>query len=385
VVKGDIDSVCTFADDLATIVDACGSNPWKLLSTTSPASADTGSRFCVNSELCESPAFVRGEETKTVPLNWFPNIKIATVPVGAWGYEVHIHLYFLGVEKFTANAYMTHVMTGVVNAMFNIARMCAVLTSSDPTDIQEMQRFDNLETLVGRKKWTRHKLGKKNHLSARAMRELAVQAQTALDFIAGDHPGFEFEQPFLNGIQPEDKRENTLERHEMVKVAKRLKNAMVFTASLAGCKDHFTQEQYQESIHTDPEKYKKMMVDSPHFDAVVDELNGALDDEDDEASVEYYNSSTKLPPFTHFPDILKAWKDDLDLEMSMKRDLLNRKVLDAFRSAFATLDSENQESEDTASRWYVDIGFEAYLKDNMNLLPLIGPSEDMLKSQLREW
>ena len=61
VVSGDIDSVYTFDHSLSRLVRACGNKTrWVMPNITRRESADTGSRFCVNSDLCEAKPFIRG-------------------------------------------------------------------------------------------------------------------------------------------------------------------------------------------------------------------------------------------------------------------------------------------------------------------------------------
>jgi hypothetical protein len=154
IVSADIDSVYTFADTAEKIVDAIGTkNRWMIPSITRQWSSDTGTRFSVNSELCENPPFLCKGEAKTVPLNMFPNIKIAVAHIAEFGYDMHVHLYYLGIEKFTSKSHFSLLQMGVVNAMFNGARTAITSCPEDfPASVVcEMRRFENLKTERSRK------------------------------------------------------------------------------------------------------------------------------------------------------------------------------------------------------------------------------------------
>ena len=421
--KGDIDSVYTFSESLPQIVVACGKNHWTLPSITSSSSADTGSRFAVNSELCENPAFVRGGQTKTIPLNWFPNIKIATVQIGDWGHDMHIQLYYLGVEKYTGNGYFNTVMMAVTNAMFNIAR-CLSLEYEDQSVLPALRRFENLETIVGRRKWTANKSGVKNRLSPSAMYSLAQGTEKALGMIADNVAEIKFDDPFFNGIQPEDNREKSVDRAQMVKFAKRWQNHFLVTASLAGCKGYFTDRKFQRWIEPSPEKYQLLVVQDPAFQDVVDRLNRQKEDEHDRLieerdrliqeqqdernrpnqaqgnerdeehedeleipqvpDVHYHNATDNLPPCAEFPQAIVTWLSDLNQHISLARDGLMGEVMKDFRQAFQCLDEDGELVDDKSNRWYIDSAYEVLIEGGTNIFPRIAPSKEILKLELRD-
>ena len=363
VICGDIDSVYTFDQSLSRLVDACGVNScWTMPSILRRESADTGSRFCVNSDLCENKPFLRSGTTKTVPLNWFPNVKIATIHLGdPFRCEMHVQLYFLGVEGFAANAYFSTQQLGVINAMFNFAATVLVndVTGTDFSIRREFRRFYNLETLTGSRSWTGSRKTAQNYLSAKAMKALAEKAVDVLALIAEDSDQIpNFEDPFLNGVQPEDKRNKTLDRREMVKFAKRLQNAMCYTASLAGCKGRFTERKFERIVTEDPRHYMPERSESDTDDSNSDSTGFNED--------EYCRALNRA--------ITKA-----RCELSTVLD-------ESFKEAFnANEDPETVAELHSESNWYLDKGFEVALSDpKMNLFPLIRPSEEILKSQLRE-
>ncbi len=305
VVEGDIDSVCGIFQNFSEVVDAIGpSHSHVMHSLTSPYSADKGSRFSVDSSLCEVPAFVRGDAAKTVPLCWLPNIKVATVPISDWGCEMHIHLYFLGAEKLVGASYFSTLRMGVVNAMFNIARKAIMsvnqtgdgndgISDSVYTVKKQFERCHLFETPVGRKEWRSNKSGSKNVFSAEAMKVFAYFLQEALNLIADDHPQLDFHKPWVNGIQTEGDRDESLDRGEMVKFANKLKHNLAFTASVAGCKQHFCKLQFHRKVLSpDPSSYVDMVRKTPNIGGICETINQIYDtnyrvgDEDSEDSTD---------------------------------------------------------------------------------------------------
>ena len=367
-VCADIDSVYTFENTLASIVDLCGKKTrWVMPSITRRESADTGSRFCVNADLCETKPFLRGGVAKTVPLNWFPNIKLAIAKIGhPFHCDMHVQMYFLGVEGFSSNSYFNNHQLGVVNAMFNLA--IVYLINGQDTDFsvkRELQRFYNLETLAGSKEWRGSRKAWPNSLSPKAMKALAEKSIETLQQIASDDEEIDFENPYWNGIRPEDKRTKTLDRDLMVECAQQLSKNVCFTASMAGCKGSFAGEHFERRIELNAELFK------------LD--NDSDDDSDDES--------------TGFQWDTEACQATLNQKITEARNELKGVLWQAFQEAFdsnspieaTSKEKENQPRLHKSSNFYVDCGIEIALDDpQMNMFSLIGASQEILKAQLRE-
>lgn len=377
ILRGDIDSVYTYSESLESIVSACGTkNWWKMPSITRQHTADTASRFCINSELCEKQPVIRSGVAQTAPLNWFPNVKVAICSIKEWGCDVHVQLYFLGVDRLTSNQHFTHLQLGVVNTMFNLARAALMLNHHqlDPSTISSLRRFENLHTKVGSREWNRDLVGQTNELSPTAMGDLSRSAVAILEHIADNDQSLRFEHPFWNGIQPEDKRTSSLDRQAMVRFAKKLKNSMVFTASLAGCKGRFAGQEFMTKI------------DINNLVSVND------NDSDGDSSSDSSSDSESNSDSDSSTEIEEAWVLLLNQKIKKERDELNQKVMSSFRSAFATMrprEGENvtaewEEVADEESRWYVDIGCEVSLDAEVNIFPRLSSSERILRKQLRE-
>jgi len=402
-VEGDIDSVYRVFHSLEDTVAATGDRMWHIRSVTTPLSADTGSRFKVNSENCKMPAFVRGEASSTVPLNWFPNIRLATVPVAEWGCEFHIQLYFLGSEKLVTNHPFPQLWMGVVNAMFNLARTSLVIPTPNEeagpegplsSVAKELMRCQPLETPVGNKGWRANKSGIDNRLSAKAMKQLAPTMSTVLCLIASNNIHLKFEDPAVNGILFEDSYETSLDRTEMVAFAKKLMNNIAFTATIAGCKQHFCQPKYCKKLDPLPtSKYMKMMKQMPkgqlkeiltqinarhetHFDC--EELDPDVDDDcEDLPSLEKYGND-------YFPTIVSVWLDDMNVAIKNAMDKLHHDCLASFHQTFKP-NEQASEAEDPSSMWHVDFGTEfRIVRDDMNLFTQSANSKELLKCQLKQ-
>ena len=385
-VSGDIDSVYTFADSLEKIVDACGTkNRWMMQSKTKQGSTDTGSRFCVNSELIQSPPFIRRGEAKTVPLNWFPNVKIAVVHIAEFGYDMHVHMYYLGIEKFSQKAHFSKLQMGVVNAMFNGAR--AAITSSPEnypaSVVHEMRRFENLETpaTIGS-----YASIERNHMSPAAMKVLSRLSVVILDAMAENNASMDFHHSYFNGILPnrnnlEKSREDTLDRTAMVEFAKKLRNGLLFTASIAGCKGRFADKQYERLITLDAEWYEnEMREDATILQEVLERVNDTLEDGQLE-----FNGTDNLPPMQNFPTIYAELMKDLNDSITQARNDIARELGLAFHSAFVTQDEQGVEIEDDHSYWYCDLGIEiGFPNQDVNIFPVIKDSKEILKKQLRQ-
>ena len=377
-VNADIDSVYTFEHTLPRIVDVCGSKVrWVMPNITRRESADTGSRFCVNADLCETKPFLRGGVAKTVPLNWFPNIKIAIAKIGhPFHCDMHVQMCFLGVQGFTSNSYFNNHQMGVVNAMFNLAAI--FLINQEDADFsvkRELKRFYNLETLVGSKAWRGSRQAWPNSLSPKAMKALAEKSIETLQQIANNDEEIDFENPYWNGIQPEDKRTDTLDRELMVECAQLLSKNVCFTASMAGCKGSFTGEDFERRIELDPDQFKLE--------------NDSDDDSDDDSAGCQWD--------------ITSWHSTLNEKITEARNQLKEALQDAFQNAFdsnsptvATDEADKDEDSEEAnfkkepklnknSSFYVDCGIEIALDDpQMNLFPMIGESQAILKAQMRE-
>lgn len=367
VVCGDIDSIYTFNQSLSQIVDSCGSESlWSMASILRAESADTGSRFCVNSDLCESKPFLRNGIAKTVPLNWFPNVKIATVYIGApFCREMHIQMYFLGVEGFSSNSYFTKLQLGVINAMFNLAIL--FLTNEENTDRsvqRQLGRFYNLETLTGSRSWTGSRKASINSLTSEAMKALAKKAVEALDLIANnDEKIKKFEDPFVNGVQPEDKREETLDRQQMAAFAQRLSKAMCFTASLAGCKGSFTKNRYERVVELNPLNYRYIN----HDESGSDDLSA--EDQSQQQDIDWFEYCTEL-----------------NRGITQAMNELNEELFLSLRKALnANSDPSGEAHLHRKSNWYVDKAFEVSLDHpDLCLLSMIQPSKGILKGKIGE-
>ena len=407
-VGADIDSIYTFNSSLFKLVESCGEKcRFTMPNITRHQSADTGTRFCVNSDLCETKPFIRGGEAKTVPLNWFPNVKIATVQIGhPFHSQLHIQLYFLGVDGLHSNTYFTQERLGVVNAMFTMA---AISILDDPdfdrSIKRQLARFYNLETLVGSRKWTGARTSFSNSLTPSAMRALALKSTEVLELMATNDEATAFEMPFFNGIQPEDKREKTLNREAMVKFAQELQKSMCFTASMAGCKGSFADEHFLRKIELDPEQFRKVdqddqmetddhsiKLDPDQMGTETKSLKVALDgfdsedDLDDQDSEEDSDESSESTAWD-----CDLWCSTINEKLTETRNELKEVVLRSFREAF---DSNLRSSKGgelpepklhSESTWYIDFGIETMLEsDTMNIFPMIDSSEALLKEQLKE-
>ena len=402
-IAGDIDSVCTFSNSFEQLVDALGEkNLWSVPSVTRQWSADKGSRFCVNADFCETPPFIRGGEAGVVPLCWFPNVKVASCNVPQFGI-MHVQLYYLGVESYTSNSYFTHVMMGVVNAMFNFARIRSRNHEDlHPSSRRGCDRFYNLRTRVGSKAWSRSIKDHSNDLNYNAMKVMANQAIEVLDDIAIDLAELKFEEAHWNGIQPAGKRRVTLDRQKMVAFAKKLRNNIAFTASLAGCKGSFLDEKYSKVIEIDCAKYDDMILNHDDLQNIVALLNSKESEEESkeeseeeskeeseeeseeeskeeskEESGQRYHSTDNPPPICHFDDIHEELINDINQKITVAKNDLNKVLMQTFRKAFKT-------EGDDVSRIYVDVAHEVWLDGAVNVFPRIAESKTILKAQLRE-
>jgi hypothetical protein len=90
-----------------------------------------------------------------------------------------------------------------------------------------------------------------------------------LDAIADDDEAMEFQKSFFNGIEGKDKREDTLNRKDMVSFAKKLSKNIAFTASIAGCKGRFAEDKFQRKINIHAEHYEEQMQASSLLQDVI--------------------------------------------------------------------------------------------------------------------
>jgi len=416
-VSGDIDSLYGIFHSMMELVKAIGPlHSYSIPSVTTPCSADKGSRFSVNSNRCSVPAFVRGDSAKTVPLNLFPNVKVATVPVAKWGCEMHIHLYYLGPEKLIGASYFSHLWMGVVNSLFNTAREMVVKwghalqnENPNPNDewmalilaAKEFESFQPLETPVGRKQWRSKKSGAKNVLSAKAMSIFAEMVDLVLDSMAEDHVGLDFQNPLVNGIQPEEgDRGTSLDRDEMVKFAKKLKNNVAFTASIAGCKQHFCKPQFHKEVLLPPlSSYVEMMKETAGLEAIIEKINRengtsySFDDDgnsSDDSDIPFGRVNSGLPTLDvngskHFPEIVQTWLDDINAAIEKTIAEVNQELRVAFRNDFIGEEAASGADDgDARSLWYIDIGTEFRIGGSVNLFTDMSKSKEFLKKCLTQ-
>jgi len=402
-VEGDIDSVHRVFHSLEDTVAAIGERMWHIPSVTTPLSADTGSRFKVNSENCNIPAFVRGEASSTVPLNWFPNIRLATVPIAEWGCEFHIQLYFLGSEKLVTNHPFPQLWMGVVNAMFNLARTSLVIPTPNEeagtegplsSIAKELMRCQPLETPVGNKGWRANKSGVDNRLSAKAMKQLAPTMITVLRLIASNNIHLKFEDPAVNGIQFEDSYETSLDRTEMVAFAKKLMNNIAFTATIAGCKQHFCQPKCCKKLDPLPaSKHIKMMKQMSKDELKVictriNERHGTHFD-CEEFDPDVHDECEDLPSLQecgnkYFPTIVGVWLDDINVAIKNAMDEVHHDCVASFHQTFKPNEPAS-EAEAPSSMWHIDIGTEFRIVGvDMNLFTQAANSKELLKRQLKQ-
>jgi len=348
-VKTDIDSVYKTSRTLANLIDDIGrNNRFTLNSVTTAYSSDQGSRFCVNSDNVNDPPYVRSNVAKTVPLHWFPNIKIGTARIKEWGYDMHIHLYFLGIEKFTKEARFSRLWISVVNAMLNMARQKVVSdadTCYNEMLVQECQNMYPFESKAGSQEWTRTVHNYRNHLNFDAMKVFASKMEEALELIATNNSDWKFEDPELNGIRLEDMRSSTVPRGQMVSFAKSLRKSICFTASIAGCKDYFVSRKEFNRIILSPE------------DSELEDLKERYTEEATLyiSTHPEYDLDDNLPPYSLFPDLLDEWKDKLDQAICTAISGTEESLHDSFRSAF---DSDYTNNEGPDGQWFVDVGME---------------------------
>jgi hypothetical protein len=204
VLKGDIDSVYKTAPTARDIVDAVGKKfPWTLDSSINSFTAEKGSRYSVNSSKTSEPAFLKGGKCRTVPMEWFPNVKIAWAKI--WDHEMHMHIYYMGVKNFSRKTYFSYLMLAVVNAMMNYARQAVSDQFSEDESAEntimasEFKLLKRFETKVGPKDWSRSMLSRRTTISHQSMCAFADALMVGLNKIASDDTDFEFDTPVLHG------------------------------------------------------------------------------------------------------------------------------------------------------------------------------------------
>lgn len=370
----------SFDHDPVALLRAHGDNPFAIPSITHASSADTGSRFCVNSERCSVPAYVRGGKVKTCPLNWFPNVGIASCQIkGLECTTMHIHLYYMGADSTVGRTnYFSHTMLGVVNAMVNMSKCAALIAPENRISASvrdEIMNFQNLSSKVGSKKWSGLTKGVTNVLSSDAMLVLASYFLPMLEIIAngdiGDGAG-PFESSFWNGIQPENVAwDCSLSREEMIAFAGKLHKSIVFTTSVAGCKGRFFGDEFQQSLKLDSERIRVHM----------DNLN--------------VNSSEQVPLSTNYPE---DWYDDLNKLLSQARRELHKAAMTKFSKAMKREMDNDSDDDDTPgdessiaqnfreSPLFVDLGFTVHFSAETEtfIFGSLDLNEQIIKLQMRE-
>ena len=363
IVKADIDSVYKTSHSLSNLVRDVGeNNKWTLESLTSAYSADFGSRFCVNSSQLRNPAYVKNSLCKTVPLEWFPNVKIGVINIQRFSLPMNVHMYFMGVQSFTCKSYFSRVWMAVVNSMLNNAREVMKQKKSEAESVGDTlaaSEFANMapfQSRAGRKAWTKHMLSYKNRLSHESMLAYADEIHNTLDRMASgeDCEDFHFEKPELNGIHLEDKQQVSVSKAEMIAFAKALKKGIVFTASLAGSKSHFQSQAFATMVVDDEEEDDEgQKIGQDVFDEIglqyMDKVETYLASEQGRNSG--FDSELNFPPYDtdglNCGDLLERWQNILDVELNNACSTLTSQIKEEFSETFPE-----------KSHWYIDIGME---------------------------
>lgn len=313
-VSSDIDSIYTVSHDPECLIRALGDNPFSIHSLTNPMTAETGSRFSVNTKKCKPPIQVRGGKISTCPLNWFPNVRIATCKIPNLKCAVmYINIYYIGSDVSVGKSnYFSTLMMGVVNAMVNISRNGLnknPATDIEPSVLAELRGLENLHTKISSKDKSK---GVTSTLSPQAMLLLVSVFEMSLGFISDEVPSIPFETTFYNGIQSKDpSQDKSLPRGKMASFARKLKDNMLFTASVAGCKSCFYGSEYDKLVTIDP-------IIMNQYRMKQNQLGDSFD------------------PNVHLENYPEEWYFELNKALSQARNELKDVAMEVFREAFRT-------------------------------------------------
>lgn len=393
--KADMDSVYGFNKSLAHLVCAIGDkNTFTLPSLIEGWKVEKSSRFSVNCQHLRHAPAAANQVARTMPLENFPNVKIATVGITQMPLttDMHIHIYFLGTKSFRKSTHFSTLWMGVVNAMLNIAREKSISFSQSEQHGDDCHfakcQFRSMDAFHSKTPtdnnceagFSNHLKNVNNHLDFTSMIVFADHIQDALADIAANKADLKFEHPSVNGMQFEGP--GSLKREDMVKFAKELKKGIMFSASLAGCKAAFMQPEFMKTVEFEQEQkdkiynlYQDLVSDhiAEHQEALVAE-HGSLDDARRAGETTYEGGT--LPRYSAIERVRELWKNLLKKRIFDLRNALFEKIRKKIKKFFSSKgDMKNPESE-----WYFDIAVEIHVKPGhkYHLLTDCGKTKELL-------
>lgn len=384
-VSMDIDSIYGTFTELDALVDALGPKTEYGISTnTSHLSSTTSSRFSMNVSALDDPPLLCGSIPSSVPLEWFPNIRIATCVLKEFGVTLHIHLFDTGVRNLRKSGKFRHKEVAVVNAAINIAFAMAVRFSEDRTSDKRFSAMKRVRTPVGSADWKPFfKTSYTNHLTPDMMKSFSTFFKLALQNIANNSDAYQFWTPLRTGMVFQDESDNHISRESMVEYAKSLEKNCLFVFSAAGTKQVFDKDRYRTKLEqTDEQKQVCRDIFDNNKECFLMEKFGY----DDPSEIRPGDSIDiteihNLPSFgVYFPNYTR----DFMAEMGKKIDELSGKLYHDFRKAIGrdTPGSEAQDGHRNGHLVNIDMGAEFYTEGVHTLLLHTSNSSNALSRAL---
>ena len=248
----DLDSIYTVFETLADLTMEVGNKvEFSIPANTSINTASTSSRFAVDVSNLPTPTLISGVPGKVIPMEFFPNVQIATVLLKEVGITLHISIFDMGVKSARKSGRFQMKELAVINASLNLASELSKRHSTENSGIiaKKFNAWKRVSTPVGKKKWQKtFRSFEKTNLSPDMMAVFSSNFQVALNHIAENTNTYQFYMPRYTGFHYESVEDSPISRQGMVEYAQQLRMSMVFVANAAGTKGLFDRPTFCKTV-----------------------------------------------------------------------------------------------------------------------------------------
>lgn len=273
-IKADCDSIYLKNGSFKTLISSLGPKTFfRLPSLLSIQNFTTGSRWSVNFDSLNDPPMHKNKPLVSAPLNWFQNTRIAVCRLSHIQVDLHINVFFLGNKKLCTDGRgrFSKIQLGTIISALNIARFLCIQdleeklqddeTPSDLQDEVDLNAFVSMHPFEGStvsKDSSAKAKNFDNYLTASQMGVFAAKFDEALGRLADNEDPVDLTSVHTHGIRGTHKAPMGVDTAAVRNFASDLQDAILFTATCAGCKDRFNDMIYTETITWTEEEFTSL-------------------------------------------------------------------------------------------------------------------------------
>jgi hypothetical protein len=243
IAKFDVDSIYFGAHTLKRLVDMCGKNcQFSFNSLLYHSNSAMGSRFSIDCrDLKYHPLLLRGLNAGAIGYERLPNIRLCDCHLNAVpGHVMSIYITLTGVDRIRQSNHLCHEELAIINAALNLATCGLKQKRVHQLYNDSVMRMPKFETKV-RGKFGNHVKNSRVSFGPNVMEGFAKLFDDSLKKILERTDLIKFLDPTWTGMRFDNKQ--GLDRVKLNAARECLKRGVHFTASLAGIKDIFKEDE----------------------------------------------------------------------------------------------------------------------------------------------